>query len=112
LWLKHPSLPTDLPKLELERALAGEHDIRLTIDQIRSTQDEWSGVYLPLDGMLDNRTNIRQQLNAALDGLTRRERRKRRSELAFRKQSPKEKWREIVEKRRPNCVYSISFQHG
>jgi hypothetical protein len=89
-------LPMDIPKLELERAIAFGGSGRLTIDQIRSQQGEWFGVDLPLDQMSDNRANMRRKLDSHFEDLPRRERRKRRSELDFRKKSSREKWRELM----------------
>jgi hypothetical protein len=89
-------LPTDIPKLELEKAVAGATTARLAIDELRSAPGEWFGVDLPLDRMSDNRANIRRQLDSHFETLPRRERRKRRSQLDFRKRSAKEKWRELL----------------
>lgn len=90
-------LPTDLPALEIGKALRGEKNISLSVGEIRSAPGEWFGAHVPLDGMSTNRENIRKKLQGALNALPRRERRKQRSELSFRKRSSHEKWRAILE---------------
>jgi hypothetical protein len=89
-------IPTDLPELELKRAMAGQKNIQLSLDEITSHEGEWFGVSVPLGSMPAQRESIRRQITALLDNLPRRERRKRRSELDFRKKSSHPKWRELM----------------
>jgi hypothetical protein len=88
--------PTELPRLELQKALRGEKGIRLSIDEITSKQGEWFGTDVPLDGMDERRDNLRQEVYSQLDKLPRKERRKLRSELDLQRRSSREKWRELL----------------
>jgi hypothetical protein len=92
--------PTELPNLELQRALRGQKDIRLSIDEITSKEGGWFGVHIPIDGLPERRTRLRQQIDtiidAAFEKLPRRERRKWRSEFDFRKNSSHEKLRQLI----------------
>jgi hypothetical protein len=89
-------LPGDLPKLELQKVLAGERNGSLSVDEIRSRQGEWFGVYVPLEGMADNRASLGREIQKLLNNLPRRERRKRRSELDLKKKTSHERWRELL----------------
>jgi hypothetical protein len=88
--------PTELPELELKRALQGDKAVSLSIDEITSKEGEWFGVDVPIDGMDERRIRLRREVDALLDKLPRRTRRKLRSELDPQKSSSYDKWRELL----------------
>ncbi len=89
--------PTDLPTLELQKALRCEKNARLSLEEVTSNKDEWFGVQVDLDGLARTRTDANQQVKDILRArMPRREWRKLLSELDFRKRSAHMKWRELL----------------
>ena len=89
-------IPSDLPELELRKALADEKEIRLSIHEIKSSEGEWFGVRVPLEDMPARRASLHRELEGLLSNLPRKDRRKLRAELDLRKKSSHQKWRELL----------------
>jgi len=90
-------LPTDLPKLELQKALGGEKNARLSPAELTSSSGEWFGAEVPLDEIPSRRATARREIDSLLfSNLPRHERRRRRSELDFRKKSSHPTWRQLL----------------
>jgi len=72
--------PTEICKLELERALAGQDNPSCSLSQIASGPGEWFGV-TPAGDLDDRRKEIREMVDRALRFLSREERRRQKSRL-------------------------------
>jgi hypothetical protein len=79
--------PVDICKMELARAIAGEKHVRCSLEEIGSKPNEWFGIPIPTDGLSDRRKEIDDAIENALRGLSRNDRRRRRSELNLKKKS-------------------------
>src|ERR1700733_5874467 len=80
-------LPVDICKMELARAIAGEKQVRCSLEEIASKPNEWFGIPIPTGGLSDRRKEIDDAIENALRGLSRNDRRRRRSELNLKKKS-------------------------
>jgi hypothetical protein len=79
--------PVDICKIELARIFAGEEHARCSIEEITSKPNEWFGTAIPTEGLTDRRKEVSEAIENALQGLNRKDRRRRRSELDLKKKS-------------------------
>lgn len=78
--------PTDICRIELTRAFAGEDRVPCSLEEISSGPNEWFGI--PFKNNLDDRRKeIDNEIETALKKLNRKDRRRRRSELDPEKKS-------------------------
>jgi len=82
--------PTELPKLELRKALAGN-------EAAVSGKGQWFGFDCDLDSLKAARRTADSEIDKLLAPLPRQQRRKLRSSLDLRKKSSHAKWRELIE---------------
>src|SRR5258708_11898280 len=73
--------PTELPKLELRKALSGLPTSRLSLDELLSEKGQWFGFDFTLNDLVEARRKIDSEIQNLLAPLPRRERRKFLSDL-------------------------------
>jgi hypothetical protein len=88
--------PTELPKLEFQMASRELKNVRLSIDEIKSSAEDWFGTYVPLDDLPQKRIHLRTEVLQLFNRGNRKERRKLRSEFDPRKPSSYEKLRQLI----------------
>jgi hypothetical protein len=88
--------PTELPKLELKKALTGNATATLSPEELMSERGQWFGFDANLDSLVEARQTLNSEIHKLLTPMPRRERRKLQSELDLRKRRSHKKWREII----------------
>ena len=88
--------PTEVPKLELQKALGGAATSRLCESDLASPKGKWFGFCTNLDNLTEARREVSASIEKLLAPLPRRERRRLKADLDLRKKSAHTKWREII----------------
>jgi hypothetical protein len=88
--------PTELPKLELQKASRELKESRLSIDEIKSSEKDWFGTYVPLDDLPKRRVHFREEILRLLNTGNRKNRRKLRAEFDPQKPSSYKKLRQLI----------------
>jgi hypothetical protein len=88
--------PTDICKTELARGFSGEEPVPCSLKEIASKPNEWFGTPATTDDLSNRRKEIQDAIENALQGLNRKDRRRRRSELDLKKKSSHATIRSLV----------------
>lgn len=89
-------LPTNICKLELQRAFQGALQVKCSFSEIISKSDQWFGITSSDDNLPELRKEIEKNIDEALLPLNRQERRRRKSELDIRKKSGRTAIRSLI----------------
>lgn len=101
--------PTEIFRLELDKALSAQGSAKLSRQEIHSQKGEWLGFEVGTAHLNNARAGAKEALKEATQHLPRRDRKRIISQLKFSKASAKPRWKEIFDNAGPEPVNEFPF---